>query len=139
MERVIERKKDLEKALKQFHNSIGLLNNVKNQKNASIEQMVAYRDSVIKRFELCYDLLWKCLKDSIERKFGILVSSPKKVFQESRVQNLIGADQLAQALAMADDRNLSAHTYDEELSEEIAQRAISHYELMQKLYVLIKI
>ena len=89
MERMMERREDLEKSLKQFHSSIDLLQNTKKQSAVSMEQIVAYRDSVIKRFELSFDLLWKNLKDLLEYKFGILLNSPKKVFQEARVQKLL--------------------------------------------------
>lgn len=96
------------------------------------------RDSIIKRFELCYDLFWKCLKDLLEQKFGILINSPKKVFQEIRVQGLLNAEELTEALALADDRNLTAHTYDDEFAEKVAQRAIAHFDLMKKVAERIK-
>lgn len=130
---MMERREDLEKSLKQFHSSIDLLQNTKKQSAVSMEQIVAYRDSVIKRFELRFDLLWKNLKDLLEYKFGILLNSPKKVFQEARVQKLLEAKELAGALEMTDDRNLSVHTYDNEIAEDVAYRAIEHYALMKKI------
>jgi hypothetical protein len=40
------------------------------------------RDSVIKRFEFCVDLFWKCLKDYLYQKYGVNVASPKSSFRE---------------------------------------------------------
>lgn len=132
MERVIERRQDLKKALKNFHDSINVLNESKSSKASSIQIMII-RDSVIKRFELSYDLLWKCVKDYLEHKIGILVASPKKVFLEARAQNLLAVEELQEILAVVDDRNLTAHTYDDDFADEIAQRAISHFYLMKKI------
>lgn len=133
MERVIERRQDLKKALKNLHDSIQLFNESKNKDHAFYIQIMVNRDAVIKRFELCYDLLWKCLKDFLEQKFGVLVNSPKKVFQEARIQNLLTSEELAEALALVDDRNLTTHTYDDEFAEKVAERVIAHFELMRKI------
>ncbi len=132
MERLVERRQDLKKALKNFHDSINVLNESKSAKVSPVQIMII-RDSVIKRFELTYDLLWKCVKDYLEHQIGILVVSPKKVFLEARAQNLLAVEELEEILAVVDDRNLSAHTYDDAFAEEIAQRAISHFQVMKKI------
>ena len=138
MERVIERREDLGRALKNFHESIQIFNESKIARNIAPAQIRVNRNSVIKTFELCYDLLWKSLKDFIEKKLGILVTSPKKVFQEARTQNLIDDREFKEMLAVVDDRNLTARTYDEDFAESVAQRAIAHFDLMKKVAEKIK-
>lgn len=137
MERVKERYRDLDKPVLQFEGSILLLEEYKKQKMNDIRFEIAFRDSVIKRFELCYDLLWKCLKDYLTDQFGIEVASPKKVFQECFNQKIISQEQLKEALVMSDDRNLTVHTYDDQMASDVAGKAISHLNLILQLFSLI--
>ncbi len=73
------------------------------------------------------------MKDFLEENYGILQASPKKVFLECAAQKLITDADLKEALAMVDDRNLSVHIYDDEMAENIAQRAMKHFALMGRL------
>ncbi len=139
MERVTKRYQDLDKALIQFSNSIELLTESKKHKPKNSPETIAFRDSVIKRFEICFDLLWKSLKDFLAKKHGQEVVSPKKVFQECFNQKLLSENELREALEMSDDRNETVHTYSDEMAERIAQKAETHFNLMKKLYRLIKI
>ena len=91
------------------------------------------RDSVIKRFEFCFDLLWKCLKDYLEKQCGISAASPKTVFRECLAQNVINKEEFDGLLSMLDDRNNTSHRYDESMAEEIAARAAAYYALMTAL------
>lgn len=91
---------------------------------------IAYRDSVIKRFEFCYDLTWKFLKLYLENNYGIEVASPKKVFQECIKQNLVPADKANLLLDIVEARNNTSHIYDEETAHDIAQKIPQYYELL---------
>lgn len=136
---LVDRYRDLTNALTQFAASMDLLKNAKITMPNNSPQVVAFRDSVIKRFELCYDLLWKSLKDLLLKSYGQEVASPKKVFQECFNQKLISEAELKEALTMSDDRNMTVHTYDNQMAEEVSQKAESHFNLMKKLYSIIKI
>lgn len=138
MERLTQTSKDLKQALSQFSDSITLLENLKNTE-AVTPQIIAYRDSVIKRFEICFDLLWKSLKEVLKEKYGQEIASPKKIFRECFTQKLISKNELEETLIMADDRNQTTHTYDNQMAEEVSLRAISHYNLMLKLAKLINV
>jgi nucleotidyltransferase substrate binding protein (TIGR01987 family) len=91
------------------------------------------RDSVIKRFEFCFDLLWKCLKDYLEKQCGINIASPKATFRECLAQNCINKEEFDGLLSMLDGRNNTSHRYDEFMAEDIANRAKTHYTLMSTL------
>ncbi len=84
------------------------------------------RDSLIKRFEFCYELTWKFIKDYVEKFHDISIASPKKVFNECLKQNLTSLEETETLLNMVDDRNMTTHLYDEASTEEISQR-IHHY------------
>ena len=60
------------------------------------------------------------------------VASPKSVMRGSGEVGLLGEQQVELALAMADDRNLTVHTYNEPLAEEIFKRLPAYAKLMDK-------
>lgn len=92
------------------------------------------RDGLIQRFEFSFEILWKCAKDYLRDYEGLDVASPKKVIRTSREVGLLTDDETVMALDMADDRNLTAHTYDDKLAEEMVGRIKVYEVLMQKWY-----
>ena len=74
------------------------------------------RDSVIKRFELVFELLWKLLKRMAEGEL-IECYSPKSAFQAGFQMGLIHSEAIF--LKILEYRNLTVHTYDEAKAEEI--------------------
>jgi nucleotidyltransferase substrate binding protein (TIGR01987 family) len=94
------------------------------------EKNPVVRDSAIKRFELCFELLWKTLKDYLERE-GIICRSPRGCLKEAFALGLLKSE--SEWLEILKDRNLSVHTYLEELAEEIYEKLPSHLKAMEKL------
>lgn len=88
-------------------------------------------DATIQRFEFTIELFWKLLKHILESK-GTLVRSPKDVLQEAYMNNLI--DDEKQWIKMLDDRNLSSHTYDEKLADEIYARIKNYVPILKKTF-----
>ena len=89
------------------------------------------RDALIKRFEIAFELLWKCGKDYLLKEEGLDVASPKKVIRAFREVGLFSDEECERALSMAGDRNLTAHVYDEDFSIEFAGRVVAYEGLMQ--------
>src|SRR5690606_6065556 len=77
----------------------------------------ALRDSLIQRFEFCYELAWKCLKLWLDDK-GVEARNPKDVLRESASQGLL--HDMAGWTAVHENRNLTSHTYDEAQAEQVA-------------------
>lgn len=74
------------------------------------------RDSVIQRFEFCWELAWKTLKLRLEF-LGIEALNPRDVFKEALAAGLIhDGNTWSEAQKM---RNLSSHTYDEKLADQV--------------------
>ena len=69
------------------------------------------RDASIQRFEFCVELAWKCAK----KIMGTSSTAPKTVIREMAQNQLI--DDLDFWLKAIDQRNLSSHTYREQLAE----------------------
>ena len=84
------------------------------EKEADIDDM--YLDATIQRFEFCFELAWKLMKAVLEYD-GIEANSPRSCIREGWKQGLISN---AEAwLEMMEKRNLSSHTYDENVVRKI--------------------
>ncbi len=75
----------------------------------------AVAESVIQRFETCYDCLWKVLKRYLTERLGLLdtPNSPKPIFRLAHENGLI-EERVAQWLRYADARIDTSHDYDGE-------------------------
>lgn len=75
----------------------------------------AIDESVIQRFETCYDCLWKVLKRYLVEALGVVdpPNSPKPVFRLANENGLL-ASPLDRWLDYADLRTGTAHDYDGE-------------------------
>lgn len=85
------------------------------------------KDGLIQRFEFTFEMAWKSVKDKLEAE-GIQVNSPKSAIKEAFRQGWIDNERLW--LDMLDDRNLSAHTYNQETASDIFIRIKEHYILL---------
>lgn len=71
------------------------------------------RDASIQRFEFCVELAWKNAK----KHMGTSTTAPKQVIREMAQNNLI--NDVDMWLESINQRNLSSHTYNEELAEKV--------------------
>ena len=88
--------------------------------DASLPDLIqeAIAESVIQRFETCYDCLWKVLKRYLIEELGIAdaPNSPKGVFKLAYENDLFAAP-LEQWLHYADARVDTAHDYSGEKAQ----------------------
>lgn len=79
----------------------------------------AIAESVIQRFESCYDTLWKTLKRHMVATLGLpdVPNSPKPLFKLA-AQNGLLADRIEAWLRYADARTARAHDYSLEKAQE---------------------
>lgn len=95
---------------------------------------VIVRDATIQRFEYTFEIFWKFLKEYLRVKEGIICNSPKSCFREAFNVKLLTEEETITALEMTDDRNRTAHTYHEEVAEEIYRKIKNYYKLMGNVY-----
>jgi len=88
------------------------------------------RDALIQRFEYSFETAWKAVKRYLAVVEGTDISSPKSVIRASLENRLLNESQTRLALQMADDRNLTSHTYNEALAQEIASRIPQYADLL---------
>jgi nucleotidyltransferase substrate binding protein (TIGR01987 family) len=132
MERIAEKYKVLCNALITLHESIELWHG-STGKGILIER--ALRDSVIQRFEYNIDIFWKYIKLYMQdyQKITLDIASPRGILQAARTHNIISVDEFVKLMNAVSDRNLTCHTYNEELAIEIANRVPEHYTLIHNL------
>lgn len=71
------------------------------------------RDATIQRFEFCVELAWKTAK----KVLGSSSVGPRMIVREMAAQNLITDPE--QWFGFLEARNLSSHTYREEIAEKV--------------------
>ena len=88
------------------------------------------RDAVIQRFEFTFEAVWKAAQFHLLKVEGLDVASPKAAIRACREVGLLDEQEAMQALRMADDRNLTVHTYNEQLAEQILERIMGYQVLL---------
>jgi len=96
------------------------------------------RDASIQRFEYCFEIIWKTIKLYLDYQEGIICNSPKSCFRELFSIGLIDENKTIKLLQMTDDRNLTSHTYNEQLSKELYNKLGEYYKLMEEILEKIK-
>lgn len=79
-----------------------------------------FRDAGIQRFEFCVELAWKVSK----KQMGTATAAPKEVIREMAQTGLIADPEIW--FGFLEARNLSSHSYDEEVAKKI-QNIFSHF------------
>ncbi|WP_425363854.1 HI0074 family nucleotidyltransferase substrate-binding subunit [Candidatus Tisiphia endosymbiont of Hybos culiciformis] len=88
-------------------------------------------DASIQRFEFTIELFWKLLRVILESK-GVAVQYPKDVLREAFKGHLIEHEQ--EWLKMLLDRNVTSHTYDEQLADKIYNNIKSYIPILRSTF-----
>jgi nucleotidyltransferase substrate binding protein (TIGR01987 family) len=81
------------------------------------EPDIVQRAGLIQFFEMTFELAWKMVKDYLEEQGFSEVKSPRDTLKKAFEIELITAGELW--LQLLQDRNLMAHTYNEETAQEV--------------------
>ncbi len=125
------------RAILTLNNSINLLK--RTDEISKADEYLAFQDSVIQRFEYSLDIIWKYLKDYIQKKHGNTVKSPKETFREAFKQNILNKQESELALQMVDDRNETTHRYDYVKAKEIIKKIFKYQKLLTNILERTKI
>lgn len=99
---------------------------------ALVEPATLVRDAAIQRFEYTHETVWKAAQSYLREVEGLDIGSPKGAVRACRQAGILGEDDAALALRMIDDRNLTAHTYNEALALAIFSRLPDYARLMRR-------
>lgn len=89
------------------------------------------RDAAIQRFEFTFEAVWKAVQLHLREAEGVDIGSPKAAARASLQVGLLDERQTNDALTMTDDRNLTVHTYNEQIAEQIVARLSKHSALLR--------
>jgi nucleotidyltransferase substrate binding protein (TIGR01987 family) len=89
------------------------------------------RDAAIQRFEYSFETVWKASQRYLRDREGLDHPSPARVVRSCHAIGLLGEEEARLGLRMVGDRNLTVHTYNEKLAEEIYARLGSYCALME--------
>ena len=129
----IERIKDFEKSLNRLKEAMN-----KTFKNIQNDDYSFFRDSAIQRFEFTVEIMWKSIKYFLLKNEGIECLSPKKCLREFFIVSNLNEEDAKTALKMIDDRNLTSHTYHEEVAEEIFSNLRDYVGIMEKILLILE-
>jgi nucleotidyltransferase substrate binding protein (TIGR01987 family) len=109
---------DLLKAVKRLEEVMGM------------EKTEIVRDSAIIRFEFCFDLAWKSIKNYAKEQ-GVECYSPKECLKAAYQLKLINDQD--KWIEIINDRNLITHLYKETQAEKLYSSLPVYLELFKKL------
>jgi nucleotidyltransferase substrate binding protein (TIGR01987 family) len=92
---------------------------------------VVKRDLLVLRFTYTFEALWKTCQAVLHETDALTVHSPKSAIRYSRQVGILSDEEGEAALKMANDRNVAAHVYNEEIAEQVALRMEGHIALLQ--------
>ncbi|MDX1918238.1 MAG: HI0074 family nucleotidyltransferase substrate-binding subunit [Candidatus Caenarcaniphilales bacterium] len=98
--------------------------------NVPMDSKFSIRDAVIQRFEFCIELYWKTFRHLIALQ-GEQVTFPREALKRAYQAGWI--DDEGAWLSMLKDRNLTSHTYNQELAQVIYERIQKHYPELKKV------
>jgi nucleotidyltransferase substrate binding protein (TIGR01987 family) len=112
--------------LQQFSRALTRLKEVLNLPRDSV-----VRDACIQRFEFTFETAWKAIQADVFKE-GTECASPRDCLRTAFRLGILDPQE-SDWLKMVEDRNRTAHTYDEETAEEICQSLPRYSELFQTL------
>ena len=122
MDRLKIRLKESEKACKTLKDAL----NIKNP--TTLE-----RDGTIQRFEYTFEAVWKASQLYLIEVESLEANSPKGSFRALGEAGILSASETINALAMADDRNKTVHTYIEAVAVMIYNGLKEHSNLLDEI------
>jgi len=91
------------------------------------------RAGLIQLFEVSFELAWKLLKDYLQEE-GFILKTPREAIKQAYQANLIQDGHLW--LEALGDRNLTTHTYEEEIAAAVAEKIRNSYApLLKQLFL----
>lgn len=95
---------------------------------------IIVRDAAIQRFEYTFETVWKLLKACLLEYAGIVCNAPKDCFRQAQAVGWISEEEAETFMVMTDYRNLSSHTYVEEVADRIFGRLKGFSQAMEVLF-----
>lgn len=125
--------KDFELAFNRFKEAY-----LRAEKGKANSDYYFFRDSAIQRFEFTVEIFWKTIKSFLKEKDGIDCRTPKNCIREFFSAGHLNEEETILLLGMIDDRNLTSHTYREEVAESIFSRLNKYIDALDEIVSYLK-
>lgn len=96
-------------------------------------EMRAFTASLIKYYELAFEVLWKFLKHFLLVQYGKESLGSKTIFRNCLNLQIISPEQLDVLLEAVQQRNTTVHVYDNEVVKEQCQTIITNFSVISAL------
>lgn len=119
--------------VQRFSNFSKAMNHLENALQISNPDMVQ-KAGIIQLFEMSFELAWNMVKDYLEEQGFVDIKSPRSALKKAFEMNILenGHDWMN----LLQDRNLTAHTYDEQKATEMEQLISDKYFPLLKVLLL---
>lgn len=94
--------------------------------------LISCATRLFQRFEYTFEAVWKAAQLFLRELEGADAVSPKGVIRALFQVSVLTESQTRLAMEMVDDRNLTAHTYNENLAEAIYSRIPGYIKLLEE-------
>jgi nucleotidyltransferase substrate binding protein (TIGR01987 family) len=98
-------------------------------------ELTIHQDATIQRFEFTFEAAWKLMKTVVELE-GLASASPRSTIRQAADIDLI--DDPKEWFGFLEQRNLTVHTYKEEIAQGVYRSAINFIPFVDRLLVKIK-
>lgn len=123
----LKRKFDVELVnLKQAIHTYNQVLNLKEAEKYTAIELDLIKNGKIQKFEYCTELAWKVAKMFLELKTAEVFVSPKLVYKNLFLNNLITEDLYKILFNTLEDRNKLSHIYKEEMYNEVYKNLKVH-------------
>lgn len=85
------------------------------------------KQGVIQAFEFTHELAWNVLKDYFEYQGNSSITGSRDATREAFQKNLIQSGDVW--MEMIKSRNLTSHTYNKKIADDIVNKVIHHYSI----------
>ncbi len=96
----------------------------------------AEKGGIIQFYEMAFDLAWKLMKDYLDEQ-GFTVQSPREAIKQAFQSSIIEDGHIW--IDALEDRNLTTHTYDEEIATEVVSKIrLVYFPALSQLHNLLR-
>ena len=117
--RWLQRLENYSKALRKLDEAVEIVN-----QNFDSPNIDLLKEGLIQRFEFTHELAWKVMKDYLEYQGYSDIKGSRDAFRKSLAVGIIESPLWIDSIQT---RNITSHTYDEEISNTVIEKVISGY------------
>ncbi|MBD5184286.1 MAG: nucleotidyltransferase [Bacteroidales bacterium] len=124
--RWLQRLENYSKALRKLEEAVEIVN-----QNFDSPNIDLLKEGLIQRFEFTHELAWKVMKDYLEYQGYSDIKGSRDAFRKSLAVGIIESPLWIDSIQT---RNITSHTYDEEISNTVIEKVISVYFPLMKQF-----